>query len=186
MEKQLIDFLHLLRRYATKEKIVALSDDDFKLPKLHAHGYVDYVLIVPNESIETTQIWLTIIRSPLVRVWTVVVVIFTIARKLLQSFAPAPIATMSDILFDTIGLAFGTASGGAHRIRYRPERILVLSLSIVAMLAAIISPSQFFEEFSTFGYRPKINTLDELQKSGMRIMMPNRMGAENIKWWNKT
>lgn len=170
------------------ERVIILANENFKLPKLFAHNHDDYVVIVPNELRTSTRIWLAIIRSPLFSVWAMAIGIFTLARKMLRHLAAdgKPSATMGSILFDTIGLTFGTTSGVVRRIKNRPERVLVLFLTLVAMLAAIMCPGHLFEELSTVSYRPKINTFDELKRSNMGIMVPSQMDDVTIDWLNKT
>lgn len=142
--------------------------------------YEKLVIIVPNEWTYTGFTIGTILKSPLLSVWTLSILLFTLLRKILQIITETKSTrqTLSNVLFDTFGRTFGNS---AYTIENRPERILIIFLLISALLADILCTGMLFEQYATKQWIPRINSLaDFLAHRGERlIMIPNMYEHED-------
>lgn len=127
------------------------------------------VIVTPIDYASTSISLLSIVKSPLVNVWALTILLFTSLRKLLQKCTASIPRRFVDLLFETFGIVFGTASGSA--IYNRPERVLVLFLLLAAWLAGIFCTGMLFEKLSIAQLTPRISNLSELV-SNERFYIP--------------
>lgn len=184
----LLDFIfRRFRDTVTNAKLTIFLSDVIRnriyIKGVVPYRYVKYVIVIPRDLQTTSMLWQSIIRSPLFSVWSLTIIMFTGLRKLLQ-YLTGFSGTIGEIFFDTFARSFGMA--GYQRINNRPEKILMLFLSFVALLAGIIFSGMFFEQITVVQSQPTIRTLKALEASKLPIMMPDRFGRDIIRWWNNT
>lgn len=139
-------------------------------------NYEKLLIIVPKEWKNDSYTIETILYSPLLSVWSLSILLFTLIRKILQNIFETKSTRRSqrafgNILFDTFGRTFGNSS---YAIQNRPERILILFLLISALLADILCSGMLYELYSNRHRTPRIDSLAEfLAHSGHRpILVP--------------
>lgn len=147
---------------------------------LYPHDSERYVMIVPNQlNLDTTELIIVsfLRESPLINVWAAVIIIFSISR-----YAVALQRSFGDTIFNTVGLIFGTASPG-NCVSGRPERILVLFISIVCLLSGILFTGFIFQQFIINSFKPTINSLEELgQHKEMEVWTLLEYSAMSREW----
>lgn len=158
----------------------ARMQTDFEL--IYPHDYIEYVIVVANRKATTSVILLSIVRSPLISVWSIVIVVVTVFRVVFQKLTGRIRTTTqrswSDLFFDSMGRAFGTNI--IATINHRPERVLLLGMSFFSVLAGIICSGMLFENCSTYQYSQIVNSIDDLKVSGYEIIVPNRFPSVTI------
>lgn len=111
-----------------------------------------------------------VIKSPLFSVWATALILFTLCRKLLQTiYSHKTLGTHKNtpsgsIFFETIGLMFGTTGLWSNLVN-KPEKILILFLSLCGMIASIFCTGMLFDQFAMDLSRPNINCLEDLAKN---------------------
>lgn len=131
---------------------------------LYPHDVEEYVIVVPTKLDSNLTLLDYILKSPLLNVWALAILLFTINRKFLQYFTNASKQLRwSDITIETIGLSFGSTAG--RQIANRPERIAILFLSVFSILANILCSSLLFQQLSFVSYKPNILKLCDINKS---------------------
>lgn len=140
--------------------------------QIYPYRMQKFVALVPR-LVETQFLTFDdILKSPLLSVWLFAIFIFTISRKLFQIlyvhiiFGHYKEQSMITILFETIGLMFGTT--GMWRIgNNKPDNLLGLFISIFGIIASIFCTGYLFEQFAMDLTKPTINSIEDLanQKS---------------------
>lgn len=129
---------------------------------LYPHEVKTYVLIVPSMLKLESKLSEFIFRSPLIRIWAIAIVMFTLFRITQRKCAnPRESANrLVYIPFNTFGLSFGSTS--VTGVKSRSELITVFFLSVFGMLAGLLFSGLLFEELTTTESIPQITTLSDL------------------------
>lgn len=133
----------------------------FNIMPMYPHRIESYVIVVPTEYNEKSEILNYIIESPLFNIWMVTIILISIVRVLLQYFIHSKIQAIQ-VWFETIGITFGTTGGPV--IHNRPERILILFLSIFSIISGIFFSGLLFKQFTISSYMHTINSLQDLKQ----------------------
>lgn len=137
---------------------------------LYPHRESRYVDLVPKRIEKYYISFNDIIKSPLLCVWAVALILFSILRKLFQFiygqrfFGHRKETHISSIVFESIGLLFGT-TGLWNNINNKPETVLTLFLSIFGMIASIFCTGILFDQFSADLFTLTINSIEDLGKN---------------------
>lgn len=152
--------------------------------KIVPHTEIEYVIVLPNIEISNSIIFASLVRSPLFTVWAIIIILVSIVRKILQRFTVTPLGkqrSYNDLFFDSLGRAFGTTI--IETIDVRSERVLLVALSLVTVLAGIFCSGMLIEKFYTKRYTQSVQTVDEFKSSsGYVLTIPDTLD-EPIKDW---
>lgn len=151
---------------------------------LYPHEMEKFIIVVPNQVQRKLTFFVSFLQMPLINVWALAIIIFTIFRKILRSVLKTKYNEFSSILFNTFGLSFGTAGGSANTIHISSsEKLLIWFLSLFAMLASMLCNGWIFTEFATSLLVPSINSLDDLGKNpNIEIWMPSDFDDSTETW----
>lgn len=126
---------------------------------------------------------LSIFQSPIMTLWAPLSIFYTIIRAILRRLSASnrKYKSIIDLYFDTFSLTLGVNS--ALRTYGSAEKIMNLFISIFAILSGIFFTGMLFQKFSVSSFKPHINSLDDLAKSGLKICVPHidRPNAKTIK-----
>ena len=125
------------------------------------------VLLVPNELIASSLLTKLILESPLLTVWSITIILISTIRICLQTNNNHWNSDISSIVLDTFSVAF--AGSGYLLVTKRPERILIVSLSIFFLLSSILCTDFIFQQYTTQAMKPTINSLEDLNNSNIQI-----------------
>lgn len=134
--------------------------------RLYPHDFVEYSFLVPNDRVPQNDIMDKFLNSPFFSVWASSIGFFAVFRLIFRKLSNH-IENTSDsqndlvyIVFDTIGLIFGTTS--AHGIQSRAELVIVLFVSVFCLVAGIGCTGFLFEQLTVSNSVPVINSIAEL------------------------
>lgn len=148
------------------------------------HSEIEYVIVLPNIEISNSVIFTTLARSPLFTVWALIIVLVSILRKILQRLAVTTLRkprSYNDLFFDSFGRAFGTTI--IETIDIRSERVLLVAMSLVTILAGILCSGMLIEKFYSKRYAPSIQTIEELKASRYTLTIPSTFEVNNKNWF---
>lgn len=91
----------------------------------------------------------------------------------MQKYTKSKERTKTELFMETFGIVFGTTGPG--NIQNRPEKILILFLSLGAILASTFCSGLLFKRISTIETEPTILTLSDLGASVLKITYPQEM-----------
>lgn len=137
---------------------VTLSWNTISLGSINIFGAVKLVIIAPVEWELTSVFFHPIVKSILL--WHLVVIIFALLRKITQSVIATKPSPFFDLYFETNGIIAGT--GSITTTKTNSERIIVVIILKVSLLAAILCTGIFFQHFSVTQNAPQINNLTDL------------------------
>lgn len=146
---------------------------------MYPHEFETYIMIVPNYMVIYSEAILIsfLLKSPLLNVWAIAILIFTIGRKIISRKSK-----FGDILITTIGLIFGTSSTYQQSIK-KSEKVLILFCSLFAFLSGIICTGFIFQELTSTSYKPSINSLSDLAKhSDLNVWSSGFLRASFVDW----
>lgn len=134
---------------------------------LYSHNIEYYVIVVP--AITKTTITGSFIelfhRSPIINLWTIVICLYALARKLVRIMWDTK-NNISDILINTIGLSFGTVNGNSINCT---ERVLNLFLSLFTIVAGCLCSGYFFQQFVIVEHQFSIQKITDLSQYSKTI-----------------
>lgn len=151
---------------------------------LYPHTEIEYVIVLPNIENRNSVIFTTFVRSPLFSVWAIIIILVSIIRKILQRLAVTPPEkerSYNDLFFDSLGRAFGTTI--IEKIDIRSERVLLVAMSLVTVLAGILCSGMLIEKFYSNRYTPIVQTIDELKASGYTITISKTFDSVVKSWF---
>lgn len=148
----------------------------------YPHDFENYILIYP-QMVMQQKFYEIFMRQSYLQVWPITIILFSIVRKFLRHQMRSPRFGWIDLLVDTFGVAF--VSTGGMMVRNRPERILMLFVSIFGLTTNILFSGLLFQRYSTTVNLKEINTLEEL---GDTINLPIRMADDigYLETWLET
>lgn len=158
-------------------------NSDVRFERSHPHKFATYVVLVPKTFISNFDFINVLGRSSLLRIWLSSILIYTALRKVVQILTWSPPRTIASIFFEVIGIMFGGTS--PSNIYNRPERILVWSITVYALLVNII--------FSTYVVRDKsftifssvtFQTLADLKNSEYELKIPKTI-AYGLRYYRE-
>lgn len=150
----------------------------------YPHTEMEYVFVLPNIVTVRSIVLSSMVRSPLFTVWAFIVTMITVIRKLLQRFKVKVMRrSFSDLFFDSLGRAFGS-SLIPKMSAIRSERILLIAMSFVAVLADIFCSGTLIEQFSTNQYSQTIRNVDDLKSSGYTIYVPIEFDVALLQYFH--
>lgn len=151
----------------------------------YPHAELEYVIVLPNIVTVRSILLSSIVRNPLFSVWASIVTVVTIIRKLMQREVTQNVTrrSLSDLLFDSLDRAFGTSTISKVSIRF--ERVLLIAMSFVAVLAGISGSGALIEKFSTDKYTQSIRNVDDLKSSGYTIVVPDEFDKKHIGYFRE-
>lgn len=159
---------------------------NFLSNNIFPHTVIEYVIVLPNFEISNSIIFTTLVRSPLFTVWAFIIILVSILRKILQRFAVTPLRkprSYNDLFFDSMGRAFGTTI--IETIDIRSERVLLVAMSLVTVLAGILCSGMLIEKFYSKRYTPSVQTIEELKTSGYTITIPDTFEISIKNWFSE-
>lgn len=164
---------------------VALGD----MP-LYPNEYESFVIVVPNILHSNSSFFKTLLNSPLVTIWVLAISIFSLGRKALRTLNGSHSNSFIEIVFNTFGMSFGattqTPRRGSAADTNRPERVLVLFLSVFAMLASILCSGMLFQQYTTTVAMSSINSLEDLDEhQEIEIWMLSDLHISTELWLNE-
>lgn len=130
-----------------------------------------------------------ICNSELFNVWTLIIIAATIVRGLLAKLQPIiqPHLQLTtkhkciDLFFDTFQISF--CGSGSLSTPNRPSKILTTFLSIFYLLAGLLCSGTFFQEIAAGTYIPEINSIEDLNKTNLPVMIPvGYVNNATINW----
>lgn len=152
------DFVYLL---ASLEK--SKNDEN----NLYPHTMLNYVVIVPNDKI--TKI---IMITDLINYSEGMVLIFVLLRFLIRIMSLVPNdVCRSSIWIDTMGMAIGFSSHGSDTIKNRPERILVFTVSVFAILIGTLYSGIAYQQI-TERKSILVNSIENVIQLKMQVYAP--------------
>lgn len=149
----------------------------------YPHHFEDIVLIVPNIMTEKSNLIEIFMNSPLINVWTIIIIMVTVVRILLMKFTKHAIVEWTTILLHTYGLSFGVYFPVS--IQNRAEKVLILFLGIFAILANIFCSGFLFQQYTIAFQTPTIDSLEDLNKSNLNVYVSNYLYSKsdnNFNW----
>lgn len=157
---------------------------------LYPSEYESFVIVVPNLLHSNSSFFHTLLNIPLVNIWLLAISIFSVGRKALRTLNGSRSNGFIEIVFNTFGMSFGATSQtprrGSAGDNNRPERVLVLFLSVFAMLASILCSGMLFQEFTNTVTMSSINSLEDLGKhQELEIWMLSDLHISTEQWLNE-
>lgn len=148
---------------------------------LYPHEVENYILCVVNEVHQQSQLLDSILKFPLFNVWSFTIITITLVRIILRAVQGSPHNFFSPILFNTCGLSFGALSSVV--VSNRPERVLLLFVSLFTLVSGILCSGLLFQKIATFIDLPDITTLQQLgQHLNFDIYLPEDFDVETEEW----
>lgn len=154
---------------------------------LFPHKQENFVVLVPNDHRPISEVWHIFATSPIFSVWCIAITLFSAMRCWLRYLAGRRSnehnIPVEQITFETCGLSFGWAIASKATVR-RPERVLLVFVSLFAILSGIICSGMLLQQFTFNRVVSMINTFKDLQQMQMMtILIP--LGLEfNQDIWN--
>lgn len=146
-----------------RDLITVFFDYQDDVLDLYPHDFTEFVILVPMDFKEESALWDKLLNSPLFTVWASATVVFTDNTSHND---------LVYILFNSLGLSFGTTT--AHGVHSRAEMILVLFVSLFNVLAGILCASFLFEQLAITNYVPIINSFEDfLDHTELRLIRPS-------------
>lgn len=174
----------LLLRYTLNKTVIRMESLISYPSGMHAlcpHDVEYYILCVPNKVHEQSKLLSSIIKFPLLNVWSVTIITITCVRYILRALQRSPHNYFSPILFNTCGLSFGALS--SVMVSNRPERVLLLFVSLFTLLSGILCSGLLFQKITTFIDLPDITSLQQLgQHLNLDIYLPADFDVETEIW----
>lgn len=161
-----------------RDLITVFFDYQDDVLDLYPHDFTEFVILVPMDFKEESALWDKLLNSPLFTVWASATVVFTTGRILVRRLLIVRFTDNTShndlvyILFNSLGLSFGTTT--AHGVHSRAEMILVLFVSLFNVLAGILCASFLFEQLAITNYVPIINSFEDfLDHTELRLIRPS-------------
>lgn len=134
--------------------------------------------MVSNKRVNKVFLWQFFSHSPLLNVWAVSIIAFTIIRVRLRPFTSTLTKNNSilRILLDTFGLSFGTTSG--LRDTRQNERLITVIISSFALISSIYCSGMLIQHRSANINVPSYQTKDDIIRDRIPILYPTI-------YWNK-
>lgn len=157
---------------------------------LYPNEYESFVIVVPNILHSHSSFFKTLLSTPLVNIWVLAISIFSLGRKALRTLIGSHSNSFIEIFFNTFGMSFSATSQtprrGSAADTNRPERVLVLFLSIFAMLAGILCSGMLFQQFTTTAKLSSIKSLEDLgEHLELEIWMLSDLHISTELWLNE-
>lgn len=181
---------HKIFSFRENHTVIAVFESEFRAyPKptqepLYPHEIEKFIIVVPNLVQRKSTLFLSILQMPLLNVWALAIIIFSIFRQILRSVLKSKSHDFNSILLNTFGLTFGTAGSSANTTKIsNSEQILIWFLSLFGMLASVLCSGMLFQEFVTSSLISSINSLADLGKNAhIEIWMPEDFDNSTETW----
>lgn len=148
---------------------------------LYPHEVENYILCVANDVHEQSKLLDSILKFPLFSVWSFTIITITLVRLVLRAIQKSPHNYFSPILFNTCGLSFGTVTSVV--VSNRPERVLLLFVSLFTLVSGILCSGLLFQKIATFIDLPDITSLEQLgEHLNFDIYLPEDFDVETEEW----
>lgn len=140
---------------------------------MYPHRIEQFVIVVPTEFREYSEMLNILIKSPLINVWPPTIILFTICHKLIYSLLPrGKNKSAIHIFFESIGISFGATSPSFYI--NRSQNVLGLFLTIFSMSASITLSGYLFQQFTATSHMPTIITLNDLSENNhLNVYIPS-------------
>lgn len=154
---------------------------DYDSLTIYPYMFRTFVIIVPNyQKQQTTNLLWSILNSSLVNVWSLAILLFSIMRIIIiKHTMRAYNSDFIGILLNTYGIAFIT-TGFSGKLKNASEYVLLIFLSLFAILASTLFSGFMYQSYVDDFNVPAINSLKDLNKTDLNIVMP--ILTFNDKW----
>ena len=133
----------------------------------YPYGRNKLVFLVPNDYRDVSILFTLVIKSPIVNTWLVVIVLFSVTRILIQQKQKRKNVML--IIMDTYSVTF--TGIGFIKVTNRPEKILILSLSICFFVSSIICTGFLFNKCILTHKQQAISSIEDLNRSNLDIFV---------------
>lgn len=162
---------------------------------INPHEQCAFVAVVPNIVRDVPQILNIIAGSPLVNVWALSTLIFTLARVCFRrrlnqkqqhrrspaaarrrNRPPAQRNQLFYIPFNTFGMSLGTTGPEPQANRSTAERITVCFLSLFAIVSGCFFAGELMQSFAGHVYEPVLDSTEAWsQRTDLRVFIAHPM-----------
>lgn len=154
---------------------------------LYPYAFKKLLIIVPKYLTPKSFFWQSLVSSPLLSVWILVIILFTVLQIVFRRVVPTAINYLiSDKFIETVGIILGTSTPNYQKKNLiKSELILIIFGSIFALLAGIYFSGMIFEQLITTVMLPNISTIEDINKLKWIIHYPSSLDPDLIQYYYK-